>query len=139
MAESDRRLRLIQVPPLPAGWIGKNHALHVLSLEAQHEHAIFIDADVVIAPDTVHRLSRYLAANPATALISGFPRQITGSLGERLLIPLIHVLLLGYLPLPGMVYTRSPAFATGCGQLIAVRLSAYRRAGGHDENRQRIP
>jgi hypothetical protein len=66
-----------------------------------------------------------------TGLASGIPRQRTGSPLEGLLIPLIHFLLLGYLPFIGVRRTRRPMFAAGCGQLFVADAKAYERAGGH--------
>ena len=73
-----------------------------------------------------------LAALPLLAgLVSGFPRQTTGTLLERLLIPLIHFVLLGYLPVPLMRRSTDESFAAGCGQLFVARRDAYTAAGGH--------
>jgi hypothetical protein len=91
---------------------------------------VFLDADVLLAPDGVARAVAFLDDRDAD-LVSGFPHQITGSFTERLLIPLIHFVLLGYLPLPGMRWSRSEAFAAGCGQLFILRREPYREAGGH--------
>ena len=48
-----------------------------------------------------------------------------------MLIPLIHFILLGFLPIRRMRHSRQPAFAAGCGQLFIARASAYNRCGGH--------
>ena len=64
-------------------------------------------------------------------LLSGFPHEETGSWLEKLLIPLIHFILLGFLPLGRMRLSKSPAFAAGCGQLFIAQRSAYESAGGH--------
>lgn len=130
IARRDPRVRLERAPPLPPGWSGKQHACHVLSTRARHSVLLFQDADVRLSPDAAGRIAGFLMARDA-GLVSGFPRQETGTLSERLVVPLIHLLLLGYLPMAGMRWTRAPAFAAACGQLIAVRRDAYRRAGGH--------
>ncbi|MBP2315336.1 glycosyltransferase [Azospirillum soli] len=130
IARRDPRVRLERAPPLPPGWSGKQHACHVLSTRARHPMLLFQDADVRLSPDAAGRIAGFLLARDA-GLVSGFPRQETGTLSERLVIPLIHMLLLGYLPMAAMRWTRAPAFAAACGQLIAVRRDAYRRAGGH--------
>src|SRR6267378_2577824 len=44
---------------LPAGWLGKNHALHRGAHEAAGTILIFADADVVLRPDTVTRAVAY--------------------------------------------------------------------------------
>lgn len=130
IAEADARVRLIPGPPLPAGWAGKQHACWCLAQAARHERLLFLDADVRLAPDGAARLVHFLDACRAN-LVSGIPRQITGTWLERLVIPLIHFLLLGYLPLRRMRHDRHPAFGAGCGQLFLTRRSAYDAAGGH--------
>jgi cellulose synthase/poly-beta-1,6-N-acetylglucosamine synthase-like glycosyltransferase len=126
----DTRLRLVASPPLPRGWCGKQHACHVLAGHARHPLLVFIDADVRLAPDALVRVAG-LIEREGLDLASGFPEQQTGTLSEALIAPLIHVLLLGYLPIWLARRSRHPAFAAGCGQLMAVRRDAYRRAGGH--------
>ncbi len=130
-ARRDPRVRLEHAPPLPEGWCGKQHACHVLSGHARHELLVFLDADVRLAPDALRRMVALMQGRRAPALASGFPRQVTGTFSERLLLPLIHFVLLGYLPMPMMKWTRLPAFSAGCGQLFIARKDAYRTAGGH--------
>jgi hypothetical protein len=130
LAARDPRVRLETAPPLPAGWCGKPHACHVLAGLARHPWLIFLDADVRLAPDAIQRLTAWMAQSEA-GLASGVPRQETGTLAERLLIPLIHFILLGFLPLRRMRQTTAPAFAAGCGQLFIARSDAYQECGGH--------
>ncbi len=66
-----------------------------------------------------------------SALISGFPRQLTGSPLEWLLLPLIHFVLLGFLPLGRMRKTTNPGCAAGCGQFLLCDREAYFACGGH--------
>ena len=40
-------------------------------------------------------------------------------------------MMLGYLPGAGRAFTRHPALAAACGQLILVEAGAYRASGGH--------
>lgn len=131
IARRDPRVRLETPPPLPPGWSGKQHACHVLAGKARHDLMLFVDADVRLAPDALARAAGFLLARPGTGLVSGFPRQETGTLAEALLVPMIHVLLLGYLPIRWMRRGRAPSLGAGCGQFILVRRPAYEAAGGH--------
>ena len=72
------------------------------------------------------------------ALASGVPRQELGTFSERLLIPQIHFILLGFLPMHFMRRTTSPAFSAGCGQLFIARRDAYEKTGGHAMIRQTL-
>lgn len=131
MAEKDSRVRLAQAPPLPTGWCGKQHACHVLGQLAQHDAIVFMDADVRLSCDALTRMAGELSRNPAK-LISGIPRQVTVGLLERLLIPLIHTVLLCYLPIWAMRKSSNPSYGAGCGQLFMAERQAYLAIGGHE-------
>ena len=133
-AQHDPRVRLVQAPPLPAGWCGKQHACHVLSEQARFDVLAFLDADVRLTPTGLAQAAFFLdgggGSEPAD-LVSGIPLQETNTLLEKLLIPLIHFVLLGYLPIGRMRASTLPAYGAGCGQFFMARREGYRRAGGH--------
>ncbi len=129
-AIGDRRVRLEAAPALPAGWCGKQHACHVLATRARHPLLVFLDADVRLTSDAIERMVDELIRSKV-ALSSGVPRQLTGTWSERLLLPLIHFVLMGCLPMPFMRWTRRPGFSAGCGQLFIAEAEAYRQTGGH--------
>jgi hypothetical protein len=127
---ADPRLRVASAPPLPPGWSGKQHACHVLGGLARHELMVFVDADVRLAPDALSRMAGTMQRHDV-GLASGFPAQVTVTWSEQLLIPLIHFLLLGFLPIAAMLRSPAVGLGAGCGQLFIVRRDAYMRAGGH--------
>lgn len=129
-AAIDPRVRLATAPPLPPGWSGKNHACQRLAEAASGTHLLFIDADVRLAPHAAAALASRMEETGA-ALVSGVPRQIMASLGELLTVPMINLLLLGYLPVARMRRSTRPALGAACGQLLMVEGGAYRAAGGH--------
>ncbi len=95
-----------------------------------HPLLLFVDADVRLAPEGAARAAAFLAASGAD-LASGIPRQETVTFLERLLLPLIHFVLLGFLPLGRMRASRHPAYGAGCGQLFLTTRAAYAAMGGH--------
>ncbi len=129
-ASRDPRVRLAMAPPLPAGWCGKQYACFQLSQLARYEVITFLDADVRLGPVALQRMVGFLRTSGAS-LVSGFPRQETGSLGEVLIVPLINWLLLCYLPLNRMRQSLLPALGAGCGQWFLSTAEAYRHVGGH--------
>ncbi|MFE1601364.1 glycosyltransferase [Methylobacterium sp. ID0610] len=137
LAAREPRLRLLRVPPLPPGWTGKNHACHALAQAATGSALLFIDADVRIHHHAAAALAAH-ARRAGAALVSGVPRQVTGSLGERLTVPMINFLLLGYLPIPLARLLPHPALGTACGQLVLITAEAYRATGGHAAIRQTL-
>ena len=130
LGEKDSRVRLLAAPDLPPGWCGKQHACHVLAGAAKMPLLAFLDADVRLEPDGLARLAAFQALTDAD-LVSGVPYQETGTILEKLLIPLIHFVLLGFLPLSRMRRFTSPSYAAGCGQLFLARQKAYEQIGGH--------
>jgi hypothetical protein len=130
LAAADPRVRLVHGPQLPDGWCGKQHACWILAHEARHAVLVFLDADVRLAPDALARMGAFLQTSGAD-LASGIPHQETVGFLERLVIPLVHLILLGFLPIRVMRRTVKPHFAAGCGQLFVTNRAAYERAGGH--------
>ena len=135
IAAADDRIRLERSQPLPGGWCGKQYACWQLARLARHDRLLYLDADVRLEPHalarTVAMFERLSAGNPRLGMLSGVPRQIVRSLPERLLIPLIHFVLLGFLPIWRMRRSAAPAYAAGCGQFLLCTRRAYERAGGH--------
>ncbi len=130
VTKRDPRVRLEHAPELPAGWCGKLHACHILAGHARHPLLVFADADTRLAPDALARFAAFMEASGCD-LASGVPRQLTGTMLEKLLVPLIHFVLLGFLPLSRMRGSTDPAFGVGCGQLFLARRAAYEKCGGH--------
>ncbi len=130
IAKRDGRVRLASAPPLPSGWCGKQHACFQLAQLAKHEVITFLDADVRLGPVALKRIVGFLRTS-GVSLVSGFPRQETGTLLEKLIVPLIHWLLLSYLPLGRMRQSLLPGMGAGCGQWFLTTAEAYRAVGGH--------
>ena len=136
LAAEDTRVVVVPRRALPAGWNGKQHACfrmaeHGLAYDPALEWFLFTDADVRFEPDAVARAVGF-AQRANAALVSTVPREVTDSVGEMLLIPLIHFVLMGYLPFGRMRATLDPAASAACGQFILVSRAAYRASGGHE-------
>ncbi len=135
MGSRDARLQLLQAAALPAGWNGKQHACWVGAEAAMAPLLCFLDADVRLQPDALTRTVGQVLQTRA-ALLSGFPQELTGTWLEKLLIPLIHFVLLGLLPMRMMHTTTLPGAAAGCGQFLLVTRESYFAAGGHKAIRE---
>lgn len=139
MSDEDPRVRLLDGIDLPDGWNGKQHACYRLSHAAQYDLFLFLDADVRLTPTALQQLARRQAQSIQSAntldtpisLLSAFPHQETGTLLEKLLIPMMHYILLCYLPFSRMRSSVHPAYASGCGQLFFTDRDSYGRSGTH--------
>jgi hypothetical protein len=131
VCDGDPRVRLLTGRPLTPGWLGKPHACQQLADAAARssEVLVFVDADVVLAPHAV-AATVALLDSAELDLVSPYPRQ-TAPGATRLVQPLLQWSWLTFLPLRAAERSRFPSLAAANGQLLAVRRSAYERAGGH--------
>ncbi len=137
VAAGDPRLRMLPGASLPPGWLGKPHACAQLAAAATGTVLVFVDADVVVAPDALARTVALLDA-AGLALVSPYPRQLTGSLAERLVQPLLQWSWLTFLPLRLAETSPRASLAAANGRLLACHADAYRAAGGHTGVRQEV-
>jgi glycosyltransferase involved in cell wall biosynthesis len=85
------RLKVIRVSNLPAGWMGKPHAMWAAGNQASGEWLLFTDADVLFKPDALRRALAYAESEPADHLVL-FPRMIMKAPGEKMMIAFFQTL-----------------------------------------------
>jgi chlorobactene glucosyltransferase len=126
--------KLLHGAALPPGWRGKNWACHQLAQAARGEWLLFTDADTMHEPDSVTSSLSH-AIETRADLLSLFPRQITGTFLERLLIPVLNFVFVTFFPAFMLERSRDPRFHAANGQFLLFRRSAYDRIGGHESIR----
>jgi hypothetical protein len=127
-AVAGSRVRLITGGSLPEGWLGKPNACRQLADDAgDADVLIFVDADVVLAPDAIAGAVTLLRETGVT-LLSPYPR-IVGA--GRLVQPILQWSWLTFLPLRLMERSPRPSLAAAGGQWLVVDRAGYHRAGGH--------
>lgn len=134
---ADPRLKVIDGAPLPAGWMGKNWACHQLSTHAQGDYWIFTDADVRWEAGALSAVITAAQQHQAD-LLTVWPTQQTVTWGERLIVPLMALAIIGYLPVIGTHYSPFSIFAAACGQCMVWRRGAYQQIGGHQAVRSTV-
>ena len=85
------RLRIIHITELPAGWMGKPHAMWSASNLATGDWLLFTDADVLFKTDALRRALAYAESEGADHLVL-FPRMIMKHPGERMMIAFFQTL-----------------------------------------------
>ena len=126
------RLRVLRNDHLPAGWLGKNHALDLASRQPEASGAdwlLFADGDVQASPDLLRRAVSFAAAQP-TDILALIPAVDAVGPAERIILPLAASAFLMVVPPHQVPNPKHPAFC-GVGGFTLVRRSAYDAVGGH--------
>jgi chlorobactene glucosyltransferase len=137
MAATDNRIKLISGESLPEDWAGKPFACYQLAQQAGGDWLLFVDADTVHAP---HMLRSVLdaALKLKVSLLSGFPRQLAGSLPQKIAVPLIYFIILGWAPLWLIHRLKSTRPSVAIGQFLLFPRDEYWRIGGHQVVKSRV-
>ncbi len=126
---ADARLRVVRIDELPAGWLGKNHALQRGAHDAAGAILIFADADIVMRPDTISRAVSYaLAARRDHLTIA--PGIVAPGLLLGMFIPTFVMFFALYLR-PWLAADPGSRQFVGIGAFNLVRADVYRAIGGH--------
>jgi glycosyltransferase involved in cell wall biosynthesis len=123
------KLKVLHTAQLPAGWIGKNHAVSIGAAAAQGEWLLFTDADTYHYAGSTRRALSDAVARDAV-LISYSPEQEMGSVWERALIPFVFCRLGANFSYAKVNDPRSPVAAAN-GQFLLILRDVYERVGGH--------
>jgi cellulose synthase/poly-beta-1,6-N-acetylglucosamine synthase-like glycosyltransferase len=131
-AAGDPRVRVVAGDPPPDGMPGKPHACARLAREARGSVLVYVDADVVLAPDAVAAAVALLRDQRLDA-VSPFPRQLADDTATRLVQPLLQWSWLVFLPLRLAERSPRPSLSAANGQFLVLDAAALRRAGGFEQ------
>lgn len=138
IAASDPRLQVLESPPLPEGWFGKQWACTTGAARARGELLLFIDADTWHAPDLLPRAVSAMRERGAD-LFSVAGRQEMRTFWERLVQPQIFWMLLArYGGTEGISRAERPENVIAAGQFLLIRRAVYDAVGGHVAVRDKV-
>jgi chlorobactene glucosyltransferase len=130
--ERSGRLKTLHIRDgeLPAGWLGKPHAVCRGIAESDGDWLVFVDSDCTLAPSTV-REAISIGVSRSFDLVSFVPRFVGHGFWDSLLTPLCGMATGGMYSMHWANARMRPQTAFACGQFIAVRRDAYDAVGGH--------
>src|SRR5947209_3490915 len=129
-------LRIIQHSELPAGWLGKTHAMWTAAKTASGAWLLFTDADVLFKPDSVRRALAYAEHEHADHVVL-FPRMIMKRPGEYMMIAFFQsMFMFGHRP--WKVADPSTDDHMGVGAFNLVRRRVYEAVGTYRALRMEV-
>jgi glycosyltransferase involved in cell wall biosynthesis len=140
LAELRRRfpnLKVIDGRDPPAGWLGKPNALEIGRKRAKGEWLLFVDADVVYAPDLLSRSIAYAVRQEADMLFLA-PNFTTKGVMEAVLMSTIYLVGAAAFPAYLAIHSKSKRFAGGGGVFNLVRRDALTACGAFKSIRDAV-
>jgi glycosyltransferase involved in cell wall biosynthesis len=134
-AAEEPRLKVMHVRELPAGWLGKNHALWLGAAAARGEWLLFADADVIMAPDAVSRAVAYAERRGLDNVTILPDTMMPGLLLKGFVC--VGIVIFGLALRPWKARDPKSRYFVGVGAFNLVRAGVYARAGGHEPIRLR--
>ncbi|HSZ60394.1 MAG TPA: glycosyltransferase family 2 protein [Terriglobales bacterium] len=130
------RLKVIHIPDLPAGWLGKTHAMWTAGQQATGDWLLFTDADVLFKPDALWRAVTYAEAEQADHVVL-FPRMIMKRPSETMMIAFFQALFV-FGHRPWKVADPKARDHMGVGAFNMVRRSVYDKVGTYRALRMEV-
>ena len=131
-----RSFRVVHHRELPAGWLGKTHAMWTAANHATGDWLLFTDADVLFKPDSLRRALVYAESVPADHLVM-FPRMIMKRPGEYMMIAFFQTMFL-FGHRPWKVADPSTDDHMGVGAFNLVRRRVYNAVGTYEALRMEV-
>jgi cellulose synthase/poly-beta-1,6-N-acetylglucosamine synthase-like glycosyltransferase len=128
--------RVIHHTSLPAGWLGKTHAMWTAAEQASGEWLLFTDADVLFQPDSLRRALAYAESEPADHVVL-FPRMIMKRAGEYMMIAFFQTMFM-FGHRPWKVADPSTNDHMGVGAFNLVRRRVYEAVGTYQALRMEV-
>ena len=118
---------VMHIAELPAGWLGKTHAMWLAAQRATGDWILFTDADVKLRPDALRRALIYAEEAKADHLVL-FPTHALESVGERMVLAGFGMLFL-FGHRPWKVSDPKAKDSIGMGSFNLIRRSVYESLG----------
>lgn len=136
-AAKHSRFKVIKGEPLPYDWLGKNYACHQLAEHAKGDYFLFLDADEQIFTGAINS-AVYRVRIFSLGLLSLFTNQQMNTLGEKLVVPLMHYILLNLLPVRLIYLIKNSSVAAASGQFMLFDAGVYRQHQWHQKAKDRV-
>ena len=129
--EHPDKLRALHVTELPAGWLGKTHAMALAARQAPTDYLLFTDADVLFRSDAIRRALAYVVATKADHLVT-IPTTLIHRWDEAAILGFFQIFALWGARPWRVSNPKSKRDALGIGAFNLLTRSAYLQIGGFE-------
>jgi len=129
-------LRVLHHRELPAGWLGKTHAMWTAANEANGDWLLFTDADVLFKRDSLRRAVAYAEAEKADHVVL-FPQMIMKRPGEYMMIAFFQTMFV-FGHRPWKVADPKSKDHMGVGAFNLIRRKVYEAVGTYEALRMEV-
>jgi glycosyltransferase involved in cell wall biosynthesis len=129
------QLRVVHITELPAGWLGKNYAMHLGAQASSGDWLLFTDADIVYEPTTLRRAMLYCQRH-GLAHLAGWPDIHAPTWLLSAFMTAFAIYLFLFVRVWWIRNLKNSAHI-GVGAFNLVKTSVYRAVGGHERIRMR--
>lgn len=131
----DKSISVIHIQELPAGWMGKTHAMALAARQATAPWLLFTDGDIFFRNDCLRRAISY--AERETDHLVLFPTLILKTVGERMMLSAFQVLSFLFTR-PWKTTDPGSRESLGIGAFNLIRSDVYRNIGGFEGHRMEV-
>ncbi|MBU4012578.1 MAG: glycosyltransferase [Proteobacteria bacterium] len=124
--ERDNRVEIYNSPPLPPGWLGKNHALQTGGLICNSKYILFTDADIKFSKGIISAVVKY-AERENFDHVGGMFGIECKTISEEICAPVLIAFALAALS------STSKNLGAGTGAFNLLKTNVYRKIGMHSK------
>jgi glycosyltransferase involved in cell wall biosynthesis len=136
-AQHPEKLRTLHVTELPAGWLGKTHAMALAARQAPTDYLLFTDADVLFHPAAIRLALANAVASHADHLIT-VPTTIIRRWDEAAILGFFQIFSFWTARPWRIPDPKAKRDAIGIGAFNLLRREAFQQVGGFESLRMEI-
>jgi len=135
-SDSGGKIRVLHITELPAGWLGKTHAMWLGAQQGAGEWILFTDADCLFERTALRRAVFYAEQQRLDHLVV-VPTAIMGTVGEKMMLSFFQTMF-SVVHRPWKVSDPRAKDYVGMGAFNMVRRDVYKRIGTYERLRLEV-
>lgn len=129
-------LKVLHIQELPAGWLGKTHAMHQAAQQATGDYLLFTDGDVIYADKALKQVMQVVMAQQWDHL-SLLPQLLPGNYPENSVTQFMGLVFMLFV-YPFRIANPNSRCHAGVGPFNLISRSCYQQIGGFDKLRLEV-